>query len=81
MKKERREMKVLRLALLRHGRTQGNVERRFEGVTDRPLCTQGEEELAEMGDFPAVDRVDVSPLLRSRQTASMLFHRAEPRVV
>ena len=31
--------------LLRHGKTQGNVERRYIGSTDQPLCSQGRAEL------------------------------------
>lgn len=72
---------IVRLALIRHGLTKGNLEHRFDGITDRPLCPAGREELAEIGVFPAVERVYVSPLLRARQTAALLFPRAEQRVV
>ena len=27
--------------LLRHGQTRGNLERRYTGSTDEPLCPQG----------------------------------------
>ena len=40
--------------LIRHGQTQGNLERRYIGSTDQPLCPAGREAL---GPLPPVDRV------------------------
>lgn len=31
--------------LIRHSQTQGNLERRYIGSTDQPLCPQGREEI------------------------------------
>ena len=31
--------------LIRHGQTQGNLERRYIGSTDQPLCPRGREAL------------------------------------
>ena len=39
----------MELILMRHGTTQGNLERRFIGTLDVPLLPQGEE-LARRGD-------------------------------
>ncbi len=36
----------MKLLLLRHGATAGNLEKRFIGVTDDPLCDSGRDELA-----------------------------------
>ena len=58
--------------LIRHGQTQGNLERRYIGSTDQPLCPQGREAL-EGREMPSVDGLYVSPLLRCRQTAAILF--------
>ena len=55
--------------LIRHGKTQGNVERRYIGATDQPLCDQGRAELRGR-TVPAADRIIVSPLLRCRETAA-----------
>ena len=33
--------------LIRHGKTLGNLERRYMGVTDQPLCPQGRAALAD----------------------------------
>lgn len=58
--------------LIRHGQTQGNLERRYTGSTDQPLCPQGREALAGRR-LPAVERVYASPLRRCRETAALLY--------
>ena len=58
--------------LFRHGQTQGNLERRYVGSTDQPLCVQGREALdGKRG--PAVGAVYVSPMRRCRETAALLY--------
>lgn len=66
--------------LIRHGQTQGNLERRYIGSTDQPLCPQGREAL-EGREMPSVDGLYVSPLLRCRQTAAILFPNLIPTLV
>lgn len=66
--------------LIRHGQTQGNLERRYIGSTDQPLCPQGRAAL-EGRILPPVDAVYVSPLLRCRETAAILFPGQTPRMV
>lgn len=58
--------------LIRHGQTQGNLERRYIGSTDQPLCAPGREALAGKR-APAVGRVYASPLRRCRETAALLY--------
>lgn len=58
--------------LIRHGKTQGNVERRYIGSTDQPLCPQGRQELQNK-TVPAAERIIASPLLRCRETAEILY--------
>lgn len=58
--------------LIRHGQTQGNLERRYTGSTDQPLCEQGREALSGKR-LPAVEAVYVSPLRRCRETAALLY--------
>ena len=58
--------------LLRHGMTAGNRERRYIGVTDEPLCPQGWTALDDISFLPA-QKVYISPMLRCRQTAEILF--------
>ncbi len=66
--------------LIRHGQTRGNLERRYMGVTDQPLCPQGRAALAGRRG-PAAEAVYVSPLLRCRETAALLYPGAAQTVV
>jgi len=68
---------MLTIILLRHGKTQGNLENRYNGRTDDPLCTEGIAE-AEAGEhYPGVSLVYVSPLQRAQQTARIFFPDAK----
>lgn len=66
--------------LIRHGQTRGNLERRYIGSTDQPLCAQGREALAGKRP-PAVEKVYVSPLRRCRETAALLYPDMPQEVV
>ena len=73
--------------LIRHGRTAGNLEHRYVGVTDEPLCEEGLRELQvcrmrlrecfHMDHVVMPEKVYVSPMLRCRQSAMQLFPDAE----
>lgn len=72
-------MRGYRLELIRHGITAANLEGRYIGVTDTPLCQQGTEELynkVEQFEYPYIQRVYCSPLKRCRQTAAILYPNA-----
>ena len=63
-----------KLFLIRHGATAGNLEKRYIGRTDEPLCPEGIRQalyLREQG--LQVDCLFVSPALRARQTAELVF--------
>ena len=66
--------------LLRHGQTRGNLERRYVGSTDEPLCPQGRKALEGVRP-PEADFLYVSPLLRCRETAALLYPGMEQIVV
>lgn len=66
----------MELVLMRHAPTAGNLERRYLGATDEPLCARGEDLARAAGLIPQVDCVFVSPLLRVRQTAAICFPQA-----
>ena len=68
--------------LIRHGKTAGNREGRYIGTTDEPLCPAGIEELKTCwsAGSPEAEIVYTSDLLRTRQTAVLLFPDAEKRV-
>ena len=77
MKEVRFCMKTFKLHLIRHGLTAGNLEGRYVGGgTDLPLCDEGRAQLAELQarfDYPVVDTVFSSPMLRAVETANILF--------
>ena len=63
---------MLKLWLIRHGKTEGNKLARYIGTTDEPLCQEGIDFLGKM-DYPGVHTIYVSPLKRCVQTAEILF--------
>ena len=72
-------MKGYRLKVIRHGITQGNLDGKYIGVTDLPLCAEGVEELyskLEQNDYSTVQKVFVSPLKRCKETAAILYPEA-----
>ena len=70
-------MKTFKLHLIRHGITAGNLQGLYIGSgTDLPLCDEGRAQLADLKerfDYPQVDTVFSSPLLRAVETANILF--------
>ncbi len=69
----------MKIYLLRHGETEYNAERRYQGQRDIPLSTKGRAALRRADISPA--KVYVSPLTRARQTAAVLFPQAELIIV
>lgn len=77
-------MLTYKIHFIRHGLTQGNLEGRYIGMTDLPLCESGREELErlrETCEYPAVDCVYTSPLLRAQESAEILFPERRIEVV
>ncbi|MBQ6148744.1 MAG: histidine phosphatase family protein [Oscillospiraceae bacterium] len=73
-------MKTYKLYLLRHGLTKANLEGRYCGTLDIPLCEEGIQQLNDLVDsceYPYVETVYASPLLRARETAEILFPGSE----
>ena len=73
-------MKTFKLHLIRHGMTAGNLQGLYIGSgTDIPLCDEGRaqlKELKERFEYPQVDTVFSSPLVRAVETANILFPNA-----
>lgn len=63
------------IAFIRHGMTQGNLEKRYIGRTDQSLCEQGAVQAQALfrNGMPACGFVFASPYLRCLQTAHILF--------
>lgn len=69
-------MKTYKIYLIRHGATDGNARGEYIGVTDLALSLSGVAALANLKDkidYPAVEKVYTSPLLRCRQTANIIY--------
>lgn len=68
-------MKV-QMYLIRHGKTQGNLEGRYVGTTDESLCEEGRLEIRDYkshGLYPPVQAVFTSPMKRCKQTAAEIY--------
>lgn len=65
----------MRIWLIRHGATAHSEAGRYQGSLDTPLSSGGRAALHPAGQTPR--RVRVSPLLRARETARILFPEAE----
>lgn len=65
--------------LLRHGKTAWNLEGRYQGRSDIPLCEAGKRELSPADFSP--ERVYVSPMKRAAETAQLLFPGVQPIAV
>lgn len=69
----------MKLVFIRHGATAGNEEKRYIGRTDEGLSPAGAQALVGRA-YPPVRRVYVSPMLRCRQTAEILYPGVQPIV-
>ena len=72
---------MLSIILLRHGKTQGNLENRYNGRTDDPLCAEGIAQAELEAHYPEISLVYASPMRRAQQTASIFFPNAKIETV
>ena len=70
-------MRTLKIHLIRHGATDANYDGRYIGCkTDLPLAPEGLNELRLLKDdidYPEIERLYSSPMLRCRQTGAVLY--------
>lgn len=70
-------MRTLKIHLIRHGMTDANILGQYIGSrTDMPLSPQGVEELRLLRDnidYPDIERLYSSPMMRCKQTAGILY--------
>ena len=72
---------MLSIVLLRHGKTQGNLENRYNGRTDEPLSEIGLAEAKAGQHYPEIPLVYASPMQRAQQTAKIFFPNAKIETV
>ena len=65
----------MKVYLLRHGETEYNAEKRYQGTRDVPLSEKGRSELIQADFTP--EKVYVSPLCRATETAAVLFPNSD----
>jgi len=71
-----------RVYFIRHGATAGNLQKRYIGCTDEPLCKQGVFQVFELKKYGLyADCIFSSPALRTVQTARILFPQAKIEIV
>lgn len=74
----------MKIYLIRHSFTEGNLKKRYIGRTDEPLCPEGEALLKvrlARRMYPDVSRVFTSPMRRCVQTARLLYPNRELTVI
>lgn len=68
------------ISLIRHGMTKGNLQKRYVGTTNEPLCVEGIDQLKSMV-YPKCDVLYCSPMDRCIQTAKIIYPDMEVNVV
>ena len=68
--------------LIRHGITEGNQKLRFNGSgTNEPLTEEGRDALLRIEDVPEGAAIFASPLIRTVETAEILFPGIKPVII
>ncbi len=65
-------IKAMPVVFIRHGKTAGNLEKRYIGRTDESLCDEGIAELSGK-NYPECDILVSSPMKRCIQTAELIY--------
>lgn len=77
-------MKTYKLHLIRHGMTDGNIKGQYIGRTELPVTPEGITALNNLKnniEYPNVQKVYSSPMLRCRQTAKIIYPQKDILVV
>jgi len=73
----------MKVVLIRHGLTKGNLEKRYVGSTDESLCDEGVSRLQKLvfnQIYPAVRQVFISPMKRCKETAGIVYPHQHPMI-
>lgn len=69
-----------RIILIRHGKTDSNINKTYTGAQDIPLADEGARELLKLkksGFYPEADIVISSPMKRCRETVEIIYPEAD----
>lgn len=61
-----------KIYLIRHGKTEGNIQKRYIGITDESLSEAGKNEISSF-HYPSAEIVFVSPMKRCIETAKIIY--------
>lgn len=70
----------MEVLLIRHGKTAGNIAKRYVGSTDEPLCEEGIAHAHLSGKDTNTTALYVSPMKRALETAQIKFPNAQMTV-
>lgn len=70
----------MKIYFIRHGQTEGNMEKRYVGKTDEGLCQQAVEELKKYS-VPKVNKIYASSMKRCIETAEILYPNQKIQIV
>ena len=68
------------ITFIRHGKTAGNLNNCYIGITDEPLISEGEDAIRKR-NYPEADIVFSSPLKRCIQTAEIIYPSLKPVII
>ncbi len=74
----------MKLILIRHGKTQHNIDEKFCGSTDAEVCEIGVEELLKLKEtikYPKAERFFTSGMKRTNKTLEVLYGIENPEVL
>ena len=74
----------MKLTLIRHGRTEGNIKGLYYGKTDLPLLAEGVEALEELKRkyaYPQTKKYYTSGMLRAEQTFCVLYGETPHEII
>ncbi|MEN8256977.1 MAG: histidine phosphatase family protein [Thermodesulfobacteriota bacterium] len=67
-----------KIYLTRHGKTQANLENRFAGRSEEPICPEGRQQLLAVADTCTaleLGAIYAGPLLRTKQSAAIIAEK------
>lgn len=67
----------MKINLIRHGMTAGNLKKRYIGRTDEPLCDLGIKQI-KAGNYPPCKIAAVSPMKRCIETLNLIYPDVTP---